>query len=150
MYYSNSGIPRSIPSDDHDDPLRAKFTAWLTTVLIRAKYKFFENRRKEMMIISLNELPADLVEDPTDYYGHIEIGRADFYFEEARLAKAFSELPLMRREVLRLLFVEELTVEEIAQKLCCSKEMVRQQKSRAIKKLRAALTDIEEDEYAEN
>lgn len=150
MYYHNSGLPRTIPSGEYDDPLRAQFTAWLTTLLVRAKNKFFEDRRKEMTIISLDELPVDLVEDPTDYYGHIEIGRVDFNFEEEKLAKAFSELPLMRREVLRLLFVEELTVEEIAQKLCCSKEMVRQQKSRAIRKLRAVLVASEEDDYEED
>lgn len=147
MYYNNSGIPRSKHSADHEDPLRAKFTAWLTTTLIHAKYKFLENRRKEMKIISLEEIPVDLIEDPTDYYCHIERTRTDFEFEEERLAKAFSELPLMRREVLRLLFVDELTVEQAAQQLCCSQDMVRQQKSRAIRKLRAVLAATGEDDY---
>lgn len=149
MYYNNSGIPRTTNSNKHDDPLKAQFTAWLNTMLIHAKYQFLQDRRKGMTIISLNEIPADLIEDPVNYFSHVENSRSDFDFEEERLAKAFSELTVMRREVLRLLFVEELSPDEVAERLHCSNTMVRQQKSRALKRLRKVLGVIEEDLNAE-
>lgn len=62
-------------------------------------------------------------------------------FAEERLAKAFSELTLMRREVLRLLFVEEKTSEEIAKLLCISPNSVYQFKHQALDKLRNLLTE---------
>ena len=65
----------------------------------------------------------------------------DFDFEEARLASAFSALPLMRREVLRLLFVEMKEPEEISKILNCSTNYVHLQKSRALKRLRELLTE---------
>lgn len=45
----------------------------------------------------------------------------------------------MRREVLRLLFVEEKTPKEISALLHCSESYVYLQKSRALKKLRDVL-----------
>lgn len=75
----------------------------------------------------------------------VESSQEAFDFEEEKLAQAFSALPLMRREVLRLLFVEELTPGEIAAKLHCSMNYVHKQKSRALQKLRAALTDGDDD-----
>lgn len=62
-----------------------------------------------------------------------------FDFEEQRLAEAFRELPLMRRRILEMLFVEELTPSEIAAKLHCSVQHVYNQRSLAIKRLRERL-----------
>ena len=93
----------------------------------------------------LDDILAETIADPIDYYACIERSQTDFDFEEEKLARVFSELPLMRREVLRLLFVEEKTPEEIAQQLQCSVEMVYKQKSRALIKLRAALTEGADD-----
>ena len=66
-----------------------------------------------------------------------------FEFEEERLAYAFSKLPLMRREVLRLLFVEMKEPEEISEILHCSTNYVHLQKSRALKRLRELLAESE-------
>ena len=62
-----------------------------------------------------------------------------FDFEEQRLAEAFRELPLMRRRILEMLFVEDLTPSEIAAKLHCSVQHVYNQRSLAIKRLRERL-----------
>lgn len=62
-----------------------------------------------------------------------------FDFEEQRLAEAFRELPLMRRRILEMLFVEELAPSEIAAKLHCSVQHVYNQRSLAIKRLRERL-----------
>ena len=62
-----------------------------------------------------------------------------FDFAEQHLADAFRELPLMRRRILELLFVDELSPTEIAQKLHCSVQHVYNQRSLAIKRLRERL-----------
>ena len=59
-----------------------------------------------------------------------------FDFMESRLADAFRELPLMRRRILEMLFVEELSPVEIAAKLLCTVQHVYNQRSLAIKRLR--------------
>lgn len=124
-----------------DDYLRARFTMWLNTTLIHAKLRYLETHTQKLDIVPLDDIIAETIMDPIDYYARIERNQTDFDFEEEKLAKAFSELPLMRREVLRLLFVEEKTPEEIAQLLQCSVELVYKQKSRALVKLRVALTE---------
>lgn len=124
-----------------DDPLRGRFTAWLNTTLIHARSKFLKSQKPVQDIAYLEDMPAESIEDPTDYFSSIERSPNDFDFEEERLSKAFYELPLMRREVLRLLFVEELSPEEISEKLHCSLNYVYLQKSRALKKLRESLEE---------
>lgn len=122
------------------DELRARFTSWLDITLVRARSDYFEQINNIPVEASLDALPPDIIPDPHDYFAAVEQGN-DFAFEEVRLAKAFAELPLMRKEVLRLLFVELKEPEEIAQILHCSTNYVHLQKSRALKRLRKLLTE---------
>ena len=124
-----------------NDMLRARFTAWLDTVLYRAKLRYLYNERQKIETVSMDLFPSDLIQDPNDCFKQVVRSQTDFDFEEEKLAKAFYELPLMRREVLRLIFVEEKSNKEIAVQLHCSKEYVRLQKFRALKKLRQQLED---------
>ena len=78
--------------------------------------------------------------DYSEMYAELDKAMAGFDFEEEKLAKAFSELSLMRREVLRLLFVEEKTPCEIARQLCISPNCVYQFKHQALAKLKRELT----------
>ena len=64
----------------------------------------------------------------------------EFEFEEERLAKAFSELPKMRKEILSLLYVQQMAPQEIADELGCSIQHVYNQRSKALKSLRTKLT----------
>lgn len=123
------------------DRLRGEFTAWLNTTLIRAKADFFAQPERQHKELSLDAIPVDLLADPNDCFDRVERSSSDFEFEEARLAHAFAELPLMRREVLRLLFVEMKEPEEISVILHCSTNYVHLQKSRALKRLRELLAD---------
>ena len=131
--------------DPNRDVLRARFTVWLDTTLTRASARYRDQMKDPLAekneVFSLDEVHEDYLPDPRDPYAHIEIGIRDFAFEEERLSRAFSELPLMRREVLRLLFVEQLTPREIAERLHCSKDFVSVQKTRALKKLRQLLEE---------
>lgn len=133
------------PMDPDRDVLRARFTVWMDTTLSRASARYRDQMKDKLAetveVFSLDEVPEDYLPDPRDPYSHIEIGTPDFVFEEERLAQAFSELPLMRKEVLRLLFVEQLKPREIAEKLHCSEAFVSVQKIRALEKLRQLLEE---------
>lgn len=128
----------------YGDQLRAEFTVWLDKSLSNAKYDYLRKKDREPKMASLDSIPIDLIVDPHDCFAAVERSTADFEFEEARLAYAFSKLPLMRREVLRLLFVEQKEPEEISAILRCSINFVHLQKSRALKRLRELLTEGEE------
>ena len=141
MYKEHYENNRVMPGQTEKDELRARFTGWLDTTLYRAKLKYLEKQKQPFELISFDEFPADLVEDPIDYYTNIEHSSMDFDFEEETLAEAFSKLPSMRREILRLLFVAEKSPEEIAVQLQCTVNYVHLQKSRAIKKLRTSLQE---------
>ncbi len=135
--------------DPERDVLRARFTVWMDTTLARASARYREQMKDELeeesKMISLESFSPDFFADPCDHYANIMTGR-DFDFEEERLANAFSELSLMRKEVLRLMFVEGLNSREIASVLHCSEAFVRVQKQRALGKLREKL--IKKDEGA--
>lgn len=127
------------------DILRARFTLWLDTILARASAKYRAQMNDKLSenveIVSMDAFPSDYFPDPNNPYSNIEIGTPDFDFAEERLANAFSELPLMRREVLRLLFVEMKSPREIAAIMHCSEDYVSVQKTRAISKLRKLLEE---------
>ena len=123
------------------DELRARFTLWLDSTLKNARKMYYRSQSTKFETIPFEDIPLEFKMDPINYYEIVERSVDAFDFEEERLAKAFFELPLMRREVLRLLFVCELTPEEIARKLCCSPAYVRKQKFYALKKLRELLEE---------
>lgn len=133
--------------DREPDQLRGEFTNWLNTTLIRARADFFDLPEQQQNDLSLEAIPVDLIPDPIDRFSVVERSSTDFEFEEARLAQAFAELPLMRREVLRLLFVEMRDPTEISEILHCSVNYVHLQKSRALKRLREQLTKSGVDDY---
>lgn len=128
-------------NSDRPDELRARFTTWLSSTLKNARNMYYRSQKNKLETISFDELPDELQIDPLNPFDRIERSYDAFDFEEEKLARAFYELPLMRREVLRLLFVCELTPDEISRRLHCSVNFVHLQKSRALKKLRSVLEE---------
>ena len=123
------------------DELRARFTVWLNTTVYRAKLKYLRKTERNREVVSIDDLPEHMLEwQETGFENSLSSGN-DFDFEEEKLATAFAELPLMRKEILRLLFVEELEPGEIAEHLNCSVQHVYNQRSLAIKKLRGILAE---------
>lgn len=138
--------------DPEIDVLKARFTVWMDVTLSRASSRFQKSSKDKLRdnadVLSMEAFPPDYFPDPRDYYADILRDPCDFDFEEERLAAAFAELPLMRREVLRLMFVEQRKSPEIAKILHCSEAYVRVQKQRALEKLRVLLeegSDHEDD-----
>ena len=123
-----------------NDELRALFTSWLRMTLVNAKNRYYRSQIPKFETISIDEIPSEMV-DPVNRFEQVERTRNSFDFAEEYLAKAYSELPLMRQEVLRLLFVFEMTPEEISQKLHCSSGYIRKQKYKALATLRKLIKE---------
>lgn len=63
-----------------------------------------------------------------------------FIFENSRISAAFNKLSLKRKEILEMLFVRNLTSDEIAKEWKCSLQYVYLLRSSALTKLRDILT----------
>ena len=130
------------------DELRARFTQWLETVIKRAKIDYLRKYENHPEIISYEDIPeAELVDlAQSESWPNSTRYQTPYDFEEERLTKAFMELPLKRRRVMELLFLEDLSEIETAQRLNCSLQYVRNQRCIALKKLRSRLTEGGDDE----
>ena len=124
------------------DELRAEFTAWLETLIRRAKLNYLRKQNISIDIVYLEDLMKE--EEPSvdeDWAAQLLLPHDDFHFKEEKLASAYAELPLMRKQILKMLFVDDLKMVEIAEKLNCSSEYVWKNKQRAIAFLRKRLTE---------
>ncbi len=120
------------------DELRGRFTRFMEVSVRNARKDYLKKLSRYPEVLPLESVPEEFL----TVRDSIETGRKDaFDFEEERLAKAFSQLPLMRQRILILLFVEELSPAEIAHKMNCSVQHVYNQRSLALKKLRQLLRE---------
>lgn len=134
-------MTRQKATDDRDE-LRAEFTVWLDTLIRRAKLDYLRKHHVPLDIISLEELHEDNMPVSEDVWmRQMLFEEDDFNFEEERLAQAYAELPLLRKQILKLLYVDELEVKEIARLLNCSAQYVSNQKQKGIKHLRKRMTE---------
>lgn len=127
---------------DERDELRAEFTVWLDTLIRRAKLDYLRKNTIPIDVVSLEDLHEDnypVVED--EWMNHLLLQEDDFNFEQERLANAYAQLPLLRKQILKLLFVRDLKVKEIAKMLNCSPNFVSDQKRRALEALRRKLDE---------
>ena len=129
-----------VKSQNLDGQLKARFTVWLEKLMYRAHINYLKKYYSSSMSIGLSQVPEEQLteEDGYDLGDGTEDG---FVFEEERLARAYSRLPLMRKRILTLLFVEQLEPAEIAAQLHCSVQNVYNQKYRAIKALKEWLSE---------
>lgn len=132
------------PMDGRDE-LRGRFTRWIVITAEHAQKNYLRAEKKQLQTVPLEEADVAIVDTALLSAG---VTPDSFDFEEQRLAEAFRELPLMRRRILEMLFVEELTPSEIAAKLHCSVQHVYNQRSLAIKRLRERL--IKEQKMTDN
>ena len=120
------------------DELRAKFTRWLEKVIKRAKIDYLRKYENRPEIISYEDIPeAELLDlAQCESWPKITRMQSPYDFEEERLTKAFMEL----------LFLEDLSEAETAQRLNCSLQYVRNQRCIALKRLRSHLMEGGDDE----
>mgnify|MGYP004499099873 CR=1 FL=1 len=55
-------------SDSENDLLRARFTLWLNTTLIRAKQRYLETHTDRLDIVPLDETLTELIPDTRDCF----------------------------------------------------------------------------------
>lgn len=118
------------------DKLRGQFTVWLEKLIVRAKLDYIRRNRQYLEVVSIDELTDEALavcDEP------VMEKQRDFEFDDTRMEKAFFELTPLRRKILTMLFVEEMTPEEIAAELGCSVDAVYNNRSRALKKLKEAI-----------
>ena len=125
---------------DLDGYLKARFTLWLEQLMYRTRINFLQKYYSAPESIGLAQIPEELLakEDEYELSAETEDG---FIFEEERLAEAYSRLPLMKKRILSMSFVDQLSPAEIAERLHCSVRTVYNQKHRAIKALRDWLSE---------
>ena len=131
-------------AQEHDE-LRARFTAWLETLVYRCRAKYLSREYSRPRTVSLEDLSES--ELPTqDFTENIQWESDPFSFEEDRLAAAFASLPIKRQQILTMLFVQQKKPEEISRLLNCSVQHVYDQRYQALKKLRLLLSEEDENE----
>lgn len=132
---------RVVAREMERDELRARFTAWLDKTILRAKNDYIKKQKRTVETVSINDIPEIAFGVVVDCFDKVINDQHDFEFEEERLAQAFSKLPVMRREILRQLFVEEKRPYEIAVEMNCCTQHIHNQRSLAITKLRKELME---------
>jgi len=117
------------------------YTTYISRVAVYARREYLRallHRSREIPLEELSEDTLALVEDR--YFPD------EFEIAEERLSRALSELPLLRRRVLSMLFVEQLTAPEIAEKLGCSVGYVYNEKHRTLRKIRDMMEEERDDQ----
>lgn len=130
-------MKRHDTENGQSDSLEWEFTEYIQAVVEHAKVDYIRRRDKhkpETLVPGMDELNAGFVQEDSYFDAAKEM-----QFEEERLEKAFTELPLLRQQVLTYTFVHGLAAEEIARILNCSVDSVYALRSRAIKRIRALL-----------
>ena len=89
------------PTDGRDE-LRGRFTRWIVITAENAQKNYLRAGKKQLQTAPLEEADVAIVDTALLSAG---VTPDSFDFEEQRLAEAFRELPLMRRRILKMLFV---------------------------------------------
>ena len=123
------------------DELQARFTVWLEKVINSAKIDYIRQRAKEPKAMSLEDVKRQTeiayIQDIRleDY----DISKGEYAFDNERIELAFSTLSKVARQVLLLLYVFDMTPDEVASDLGCSVQNIYKVRARAIEKLKELL-----------
>lgn len=126
---------------NHEDELKIRFTAWLRTLVKRARIDYLRSKKKENLEVPLSEIAnsANFTYEVIFIPAKIDIEKGEYEFEREDVSRAFSLLNITRRKVLLMLFVEGMTPKEIAEELGCSVRMVNKIRHQALDILRGIL-----------
>ena len=114
-----------------DENLRNSFTAWVEHVVRNAKHYYLRKEVKRIRTVSLDEIDSEIL-----YYEINNEKIEDFFFGDEKIYNAYKELSCMRKKVLRLLFIHEMTIMEISKELNIPSSYVSNLKYYALKKLK--------------
>lgn len=125
------------------DELQARFTVWLEKVINSAKIDYIRQKAKAPKEISLEDVKRQTeiayIQDIRleDY----DISKGEYAFENERIELAFSTLSKVARQVLLLLYIFDMTPDEVAGELGCSVQNIYKVRAHAIANLKEMLKD---------
>ena len=119
------------------DELRGRFTKWMQVLAYRTRRKYLAACANRADKISLEDIPEEFLS--VDDQPTVLDGEESFDFEGEALEKAFARLPEKKRQVLIMLFVQQIDSEEAARELDCDVHNIYKHHSLALKQLREAL-----------
>jgi RNA polymerase sigma factor (sigma-70 family) len=119
---------------DNFDEIRAMFTTYIERVAGYARQEYLRTLRYRAREVSLAELPEEKLSHSDD-----GLLPDEFAFEVDRLSQAITDLPALRKQVLVLAFIHQLTAPEIAARLGCTVDYIYKQKHLALQKLKATM-----------
>ena len=113
------------------DEIRAMYTVYIERVADFARKEYLRTLSYRVQETPLEEQSEDTLALVEDRYFP-----GEFDLAEGRLSRAMNDLPLLRHQVLILVFVEKLPAQEISERLGCSVSYVYKQKCLALQKLK--------------
>ena len=124
-------------AEDGNDVVRGHFTVYLEKLVRHAKIDYVRKNKRQIKTVSLENIsPSMLAYEPDWQSG---TAKSAFDFAEQKLSDAFSDLPLLRQQILEFIFIHGLSAQEVSIKMNCSVDYVYKQKHLALKKLRDRL-----------
>ncbi len=125
------------------DNVKARFTIWLLTLIRRTRIDYLRILKRQAILVNIDDIPEGefVVSLDENKYRH---SKTNFEFNDIKLEKAFSKLPTQKKKVLLALFLSEKSCEEIAKDFNCSLQNVYNLKTKALKKLRELIAELEE------
>lgn len=127
-----------------DKILRARFTAWLESLMSNVQKSYVDKTRKEPKMLDVDSVADTFLAYEDRYDLNPASEQNSFVFEEEKLARAFRTMQTRRKRIITLLFDQQLSAAEVAKRLHCSVQYVYNQKSIALKMLREKMDSQEE------
>ncbi len=121
--------------EQENDELRYRFTAWLTTLVRRAKINYLLKEKRYRNAVSIDAISEMALSENPEYIDKTESAEKIEFSNEC-IAKSFSELSFTRQKILAMIYLKDMNPEEIAAELGCSVQNVYNQTSIALKQLR--------------
>lgn len=115
-------LSNSNNSTRNHDELKARFTAWISVVVWRARRDYFRSQKQHF-----REIPIDEIDEIPDDTGFEVIEKEEFIFGNYLLAEAFHRLPICQQQVLTLRIAKRLSPYEIAEVMGCDSARISRQ-----------------------
>ena len=128
---------------DFDEEIKIRFTAWLRTLVKRARIDYLRENRSRVLEIPLSELSnnRNLSYEIRMIPIKQNIDKSEYEFEREDISRAFAFLSNTRRRVFLLLYIEGMSQKEVAKTLGISVQRVSKLKQDALFALKEMLED---------
>ncbi len=128
-----------IYDQEENSLLRARFTKWLEITLYRAKIDYLRKKEVEQKLLYFDEVGYEITDDIIIEREIIEQSAIDFTLDF--LEYAFGLLSDVQKEIITLIYLNELKPIEIAHILGCSVPQVYKQRKKALEILKSVISN---------